>query len=62
MRILQQKILAVILSCSESRVCRLVKKYREDRNLKSYAPVVWEEFADWLGVPKELADEYVKKK
>ncbi len=55
MKVFQQKEIAKILNCSKTKVCGLVKMYREDLGLKPYTPIVWELFADWLGVPVELA-------
>lgn len=55
MKVLQQKEIAKILNCSKTKVCTLVKRYKEDNSLKPYTPIVWDLFADWLGVPVELA-------
>lgn len=61
MQVLQQKNIAKILNCSKTKVCGLVKMYREDLGLKPYTPIVWELFADWLGVPESLIDSENKK-
>lgn len=61
MQVLQQKKIAKILNCSKSKVCRLIKEYRADLGLKPYTPIVWELFADWLGIPESLIDSDKKE-
>lgn len=60
MKCVRQKTLSKILGFSKSKTCRVVKMYREDNGLKPYTPIVWELFAEWIGVPVELGDRYLK--
>ena len=48
--IVTNKEIARRLKISESKACRLVRRYRDAHSLPKYSPVEWVKFCDFLGL------------